>query len=231
MPHFKISVDNQSGLNNHYLLFKQSPRVDNKDEARVFSNIAAISGDTPSAATATFTIDQDLYGVCGSSPDTPLGSGVSVSSVQTTPNPLKLGTITDQSATMCFMTAIGGGGGGAPEGAEFDASKQSTRNVPGGFAIKTDGNFRTRNSSHLFAGIGTTTNRSMVVLATFEAEPNTDYIIFPKDIFYVGTGDYDQGTIIDIKAIGMVSKIDFTSGFSNAHLTHTLDNTYTVEMS
>ncbi|KAK4998170.1 hypothetical protein LTR66_002545 [Elasticomyces elasticus] len=229
MPHFKISVDNQSGSSNNYLLFKEPPIIDNKDEKEVFSNVAASSGDTPSPGTVHFTIDQDLFGVCGSSPDTPLGSGVSVLSVQTTTSPLKLGTIVDPSATLCFMTAIDGGNG--PQGAEFESSAQSTQEVPGGFAIQTDSNFDTQNSSHLFAGIGATTNGSMVALATFEAKPSTNYTIFPQETFYIGTGTFDQGTIVDIKAVGASPMINFKGGFTNARLVHNPNRTYTVKVS
>ena len=46
-------------------------------------------------------------------------------------------------------------------------------------------------------------------VAVWQAEPNVTYTITPNPTYYIGTGSFKQGTIVDVSTIGAVSKIDF----------------------
>lgn len=61
---------------------------------------------------------------------------------------------------------------------------------------------------------------SIIPVASIVAKPSNEYILYPKAIYYICTGSYQPGTIVDIKTIGRKLKVDFT-GAELTHVTYT----------
>ena len=50
----------------------------------------------------------------------------------------------------------------------------------------------------------------VVPVAVWQAKPNQQYQITPKRIFYIATGDYKAGKIVNVADLGATATIDFT---------------------
>lgn len=71
---------------------------------------------------------------------------------------------------------------------------------------------------NLFIGLGArdpNRDNRIVPVATFAAQPGLEYVIYPKSIYYIATGTYSEGAIVDFKGMGKMLQIDF--GKSNLH--------------
>jgi len=58
-----------------------------------------------------------------------------------------------------------------------------------------------------------------------------EYDITPVVTYYIATGDYEAGQVVDITSYGPAQAIDFTSappGFTVATIIHNPDGTYTL---
>lgn len=67
---------------------------------------------------------------------------------------------------------------------------------------------------HTYIGIGAPAPRGskddIRPLQTYEAEPNLKSQIFPKLTYFVCTGEYEAGVIVDRNTIGQAIKLEFT---------------------
>jgi hypothetical protein len=75
-----------------------------------------------------------------------------------------------------------------------------------------------RNSDHIYVGMGAkdpNDDTSVVPVATFVAHPNMTYVIWPHVVYYISTGDYAAGQIIDVAALGVTQEVDFTGATIN----------------
>lgn len=50
----------------------------------------------------------------------------------------------------------------------------------------------------------------VIPVATWAAKSSRDYKVYPKIKYYVSTGSYTSGDIVDIADLGKVATIDFT---------------------
>lgn len=67
-------------------------------------------------------------------------------------------------------------------------------------------------ADHFFVGLGArdpNDNTSIIPVATIEALPGQDFLIYPKSIYYICTGTYTKGKIIDYKTLGKRLQLDF----------------------
>ena len=50
----------------------------------------------------------------------------------------------------------------------------------------------------------------VVPVTVWQARPNQDYHITPKRVYYISTGKYDAGRIVEVAKLGQMATIDFT---------------------
>lgn len=79
----------------------------------------------------------------------------------------------------------------------------------------------------MFLGFGGQDSSGDVVpLATFPMLPNQTYNVTPVVKYYIGTGSFTAGEIIDVQQIGPTILIDFTTGPVTADITQNPDMKY-----
>ena len=87
--------------------------------------------------------------------------------------------------------------------------------------------------AYLFCGLGRQNPKSdeedIVPVAVWDADPNEHYDVIPREIFYVATGDFRLGEIVNIRSLGKIAKIDFSSGKGLGMNIATIDFTKTHE--
>ena len=125
----------------------------------------------------------------------------------------------------------------------------STTTSADGFAIVTDTNFTYPNESkhhtpapqviiltvlvdNIFTGMGAKNpndDSDILPTATFVAHPGETYTIWPKVVFYVSTGEFDPGAIIDVQSVGQTLEIDFEEGLPDRTYIHTENGTFVPE--
>lgn len=99
----------------------------------------------------------------------------------------------------------------------------------GAFTIKANSDFTSQDN--IAFGLAKVANDGLPSpVASFNAEPETTYNIYPVTKFYVAAGEFDQGQVIDVQAIGDSAEIDFTG--KNAReviVTQTPNGKYTIQ--
>lgn len=69
---------------------------------------------------------------------------------------------------------------------------------------------------NIFIGIGgKTADGEILPIATFQPTPQNTYQITPLVTYYVATGSYTPGTIMNVTALGNPGTIDFTGQTSS----------------
>ena len=85
----------------------------------------------------------------------------------------------------------------------------------------------------MFCGLGRQNPKSseedIVPVAVWEGDPNEVFEVIPKEIFYIATGDFRIGQIVNVRSIGKIAKIDFASGAGLGMNIATIDFTPTHE--
>ncbi|PKX92865.1 uncharacterized protein P174DRAFT_461362 [Aspergillus novofumigatus IBT 16806] len=83
---------------------------------------------------------------------------------------------------------------------------------------------------NIFIGMGARdpSTQGIIPVATVPASPNYDFYFQPIVKYYIGTGDYEPGTVVNITEIGPVLEVDFTQlPGTTAVYTQGRDNNYT----
>lgn len=88
-------------------------------------------------------------------------------------------------------------------------------------------------SALVFCGLGRQNPKSededIIPVAVWPADPNELYEVIPREIFYIATGDFRVGEIVNVRTIGKIAKIDFSSGAGVGKDTAIIDFTRTHE--
>ena len=63
----------------------------------------------------------------------------------------------------------------------------------------------------------------------WDGDPNETYEVIPKEIFYIATGDFKMGEIVNVRSLGKVAKVDFSAGAGLGMDVATVDFTKTHE--
>jgi hypothetical protein len=73
-------------------------------------------------------------------------------------------------------------------------------------------NANERPLDNIFIGLGAIDpiKKTTIPVAVFKAQPGKDNTIRPHVTYYVGTGEYKPGTIIDVSTISKALEVDFT---------------------
>ncbi|KAK0706154.1 hypothetical protein B0T26DRAFT_837077, partial [Lasiosphaeria miniovina] len=199
---YNISVINTSGKTQSYLLFAVVPKVSSVTGSvftNVFMTAPPIVSKPNRSSSTTFTITREFFAICGTSIRS-LAAGVQVGTSDY--ESAVLGTNQIPGTTFSFTTV---------DGAHFILPSPAKTAPNGAYTIATDSSFRIPNPNNTFVGLGgMSTAGSVVPMATFLASPSDTYNIFPVVKYYIATGSYSPGEIINVQEIGVTQLVDFT---------------------
>ncbi|KAI9741654.1 MAG: hypothetical protein M1834_000038 [Cirrosporium novae-zelandiae] len=218
MADYSITIFNESNDDAIYYLFQEPPKADKADDQNIFTNIYGASPSIQSGdgSNVVFAIHKEWFAICGT-PPAPLAQGVKVSSSaresvllgQSDAQPPQLGTVE-------FIHAN-------DNSPRFVDAKVSVTSALGGFGITTDDSFSYPNERHFFVGVGgrdPTNGTKVVPTVVVEAHPNTAYTFYPKSIYWICSGTFEAGEIVDIKTITQKVEVDFSKEFPDVAYTH-----------
>ncbi|KAJ4244565.1 hypothetical protein NW762_014420 [Fusarium torreyae] len=209
MPNnYQITIINQSDRPQTYLLFQNSPKVNPQPGSNVFTNIYQASAIIPPGGDANFAITSQWYGINGTSPAAALSTNVKVSTGQGLP--VTLGSGATPGTTLGLTTFNSDG-----EDPEFNPTTPAAAAGNGAFQIVTDSTFTPLNQNNIFVGLGAPSPDDPDLITptvTFPAEPSVTYTIWPHNQWYICTGSFEAGSIIDVQAVGAKQEVDFENG-------------------
>ncbi|GIJ82153.1 hypothetical protein Asppvi_000657 [Aspergillus pseudoviridinutans] len=203
---YTIQVYNNSDEPQNYLLFQTVPVL--SGSAEVFANVYQSSGVIESGpySQVTFQMTNEYYAVYGTNP-TPLGDKVRVTTGSAAPVTLSSGqTPPETPGTQCVMSTTSGK---YPNWASVTPTQQQE---PNAFGIYCDGTFEYPTETNIFIGMGAPdpVSQDIIPVTTVPASPNTYFYFQPIVKYYIGTGEYEAGTVVNITEIGQVCPVDFT---------------------
>jgi len=206
MASYTITIKNESGESQDYLLFMKQPKTTGLDSKDVFTNVYITSPGVQSGPKheghCKFTLHKDFYAVTGTSPspldqDVQIETGTSASVTLAAPG---------VPGSQVFMSA--------PNDSPFwDDTRASTTTAASAFAIKTDDSFQIGNKNNIYIGMGgkdPNDSTNILPVATFVAHPSATCLVWPHVIYYISTGSYQAGTIIDVATLGNILEVNFT---------------------
>ncbi|EAW25203.1 uncharacterized protein NFIA_106930 [Aspergillus fischeri NRRL 181] len=195
---YSIQVYNYSGAPRNYLLFQTVPVPDGQPD--VYANVYQSSGQIASGndSQVTFEMTDEFFAVLGTNP-TPLADKVKVTTGSAASVTLSSGeTPPEQPGTLCV------------DHLERRVSQLGEPNI--------------------FIGMGARgpSTQGIVPVATVPASPSYDFYFQPIVKYYIGTGEYEPETVVNITEIGPVLDVDFTQ-LPGTSVTYTQgrDNHYT----
>ncbi|CEI63817.1 hypothetical protein FVEN_g9125 [Fusarium venenatum] len=209
---FNITVQNQSGAAQQYALVAEKPEVRGGNVSSpiwssVFATAQAGEGDT-----AFFTIENQYFAILGTSQCRPQdGTNVSVSGTQ----PVELGS-TRSDGTKEPGTTIGVVASNDMLQFSYDHSNPSGQSRAFELKTKTDFTHDDAQSKNFLIGAGASLNGRPVPLAAFVPGPNQQYQIEPKNVFYLVTGQYREGALVEEESMGYNRlRVDFGNARGN----------------
>ncbi|KAG9571219.1 hypothetical protein KCU71_g504, partial [Aureobasidium melanogenum] len=200
MPNqYQINVTNNNSDNTNYLVFCAIPEA-SEDIGKAWTNVwAKTPGVGKNGGNTQINTTSETFAVCGMAPQQ-LGPGVNISTCQSVP--VTLGP----SDTGAVTTAIIDGG------LLFDGDLAATK-VEAGFEIHTE-TWTNAQYPSAFCGMGKIQPYSnppkVIPVATWTAKSSRDYKVWPKIQYFISTGEYSSGDIVDVADLGEVATIDFT---------------------
>jgi len=220
MTDYTINVTNQSNDKQVYLLFSEAPKA-STNVGEAWSNVwmaSKIIQPTTGHDKAIYTITMNNFAVCGTTPES-LGDGVTLANSDWVA--VDLAGITP--GTVPFMEV--------DEGSPGFTTPFGTTTLANSFGIKTD-KWNPQEYTNIYCGYGKYDDSGNVVpVSVWTAEPSKTYELTPLVSFYISTGDYQPGTVVDKTTLGLVCEIDFTqakAGQTVANIVNNLDNTYSL---
>ncbi|KAF5232131.1 hypothetical protein FANTH_13128 [Fusarium anthophilum] len=223
MPNnYQITIINKSDEPQSYLLFQNPPQVNPSPNPAVFANIYQSSPTIPNGGDTNFSITTQWYGINGTSPAQALGTNVKVSTAQG--SQVTLGSGSNLGTTLALTTVNSDG-----ESPEFNPVTPAAAAGSGAFQIVTDSSFTPLNLNNIFIGLGAPSANNPDIIsptATFPAEPSMTYTIWPKNTWYICTGSFQPGSIIEVQAVGAKQEVDFETGRADQTFIHNPNGTY-----
>ncbi|RBA17563.1 hypothetical protein FPRO05_11278 [Fusarium proliferatum] len=254
MPNnYQITIINNSDNPQTYLLFQTTPQINPSPGSNVFTNIYQASVEIPPGADANFSITSQWYGINGTSPAQALGNNVKVNTGQGAE--VTLGSTSAPGTTLTLTTYKSDGespewGPSAPAAATSNGSFQIVTDDT--FTPENSSEYYLRfvhlppfspqshpllnpllttivSSGNIFIGLGAPSADNPQITsptATFAAEPSMTYTIWPKNTWYICTGSFQAGTIIEVQSVGVTQEVDFENGRPDQTFTHNANGTY-----
>lgn len=220
-----ITITNQSNTPKRFLLFQDMPRPTNGPTGKVFWNVYQASPKIESGndSKARFEMDSEFFAIYGTSSARDIGN---VRVYTNNSKSVKLGP----DGSVAALTADGE----SPKwNDEFAKGKKTA--AKGGFSIMTDDTFTFPNRSkfrlslshrifnavwltpslldNIYIGVGAKDPKnpgSVIPIQTYLAEPSLNSLLFPHLKYYICTGEFQPGIIVDRTTIGSSLKVDFT---------------------
>ncbi|KAK1723555.1 hypothetical protein CaCOL14_001182 [Colletotrichum acutatum] len=210
---YSITVQNQSGSQQQYVLFNKPPMVSGRVQGQIWSNVFA-HGNTPRGSRATFSVFSQYYAIVATSQGSP-STGVEID--VTSERDVILGSLKDDGTAVPGTTLQLIVAKDAPQFSDTPLPNSSFSNA---FEIQTGNDFtvaQAKQGNYLIGLGGSRTGNSQDgPLATFVPEPRVRYQIQPSNTYYLTVGNYNKGEIIDVSRIGgSIATIDFTRLRSN----------------
>ncbi|KAL8835416.1 MAG: hypothetical protein Q9176_006917 [Flavoplaca citrina] len=202
MGDLEIVIKNKSDEVQQFLIFNDVPAF-SQNAGKAWTNVWGCSpGVGAESGNTTFGIHERFFAVCGMQKK-PLATDLTVQISDY--EAVKLGTDKIK-ATMVAMKI-------EDKGAVFDkhATKEFEKN--GSFGINTS-DYDMTGYKHAFCGLGMKSpvpeEEDVVPVAVWQAKPNQDYHITPKRVYYISTGKFHAGLIVDVAKLGQTATVDFT---------------------
>ncbi|KAL5371332.1 hypothetical protein DPSP01_014336 [Paraphaeosphaeria sporulosa] len=214
---YSIIIKNKSQDSQRYLIFNDPPKA-SKNVGKAWSNIWMKTGGTPTPnGTQNLTIEIENFAVCGTTP-TPLGHGVSVKESDYASVSLTAESIQGTAPVMKIV-----------DDTPAFTQPYSSVDLANSFGIVTDA-FNPEQYRNVYCGYGKYDDTGNVVpVAVWTAKPSQIYEVTPVVTYYVSTGDFHAGDVVDVTTLGAIAKIDFTTakaGQTMATITHEIDGRY-----
>ncbi|KAL6714840.1 hypothetical protein ACLMJK_007100 [Lecanora helva] len=225
---YKITITNNSGSQQNYLIFNEPPKINQRVQEDVWANVF-VKKATPPRQTTVITISSLFSAVVGSADSKP-GTGVSVSCG--VPMPVELGTadpsgVLARKGTTYKMFAQDG----APQ---FRQEPTAAGGIINAFEIQTEpfsaGNAVEGNWLIGLGGDPTGTGLDGPA-ATFVPQPSKSYQIEPIKKYWVATGDFKKGSMIKVSSVSSEKiAIDFSTRSSrSATIVHAEDGSLNLQ--
>jgi hypothetical protein len=214
MAEIEISVNNLNSTDRKFYLFSTPPVVSGSGP-NIFANIYLATGLVAgSTGTGKITVTTDkLYAICGKQ-SLAVGSTVLTSDKHV----VTLGDSGAQNGTGVTIK-------NNEHVPHFDKPKTKKNAPPGNYQVITGSDFTAQDN--FFTGLGGTNQDGQVIpVSTFKADPSITYSIAPVKMYYICTGSYKTGQIINVKEVGETVTIDFTTGYTSAITEYQLDGTF-----
>ncbi|KAI3553598.1 hypothetical protein CABS01_08736 [Colletotrichum abscissum] len=207
MANVKIIVKNESDKVQQFLIFNEKPTY-SESVGKAWTNVWGRSPGTGAKhGTTHFSIEEHYYAVCGMTPESLRTDLIMRTSDW---DEVKLGTKTGK-GTLEWLDIQEGG-------AVFDKNKIGELEKDGSFGIDTAAYDLTK-YEHAFCGLGmkspTPDQGEVLPVSVWRAEPNQKYQITPKRIYYISTGKFVPGRVVDFAQLGKTATIDFTGRKQN----------------
>jgi hypothetical protein len=212
MVKYTINVDNASAVQKHFFIYAEKPDVNGTIDG-VFQNVF-LSDTIAGGGGTSFTFNRELYAVCGKAL---LQNGASV--VGTFPSTeLTIGN-SQVKGTSLLMQVV--------NGAVSFKSPYPTADAPeGAFRVRTGTTFDQGDPYFIGMGNKSSDGGKVITVGSVQASPNATFNIEPHIIYYIATGNYQQGTIFDATTVGEVKKIVFAEGQTQANAKYNPNGTW-----
>ncbi|KAG5655637.1 hypothetical protein KAF25_009136 [Fusarium avenaceum] len=219
MSTFQIVINNKYGANKRFLLLQAIPPPTNGPSGDIFTNVYQRSPIIQSGASKVqFMMQQEYFAIIGTANKSDDGTHRVYTNEYL---PTKLGP----GGTIAAVTTQDNN----PMW-DVNAAAGKTLAVKGGFAIVTDNTFTTDDPNPFYVGVGArdpSSSDSVIPLQTWVAEPGLNTQVYPKPKYYICTGEYQPGMVIDPSLLANVLTVDFTNAVvPQAQFTLTNNGTY-----
>ncbi|KAK0382585.1 hypothetical protein CLIM01_00050 [Colletotrichum limetticola] len=217
MASFEITIKNRSNNNQSFILLQDIQVTGNLGQNNVFSNVYQSSPNVNGMGARTeFFMKQQYYAIQGTSSNTGDGSiRVNVSDSV----PAKLGP----NGTTAAVTTVDG----------FPTWNRSQMAKPaqgqGSFDLLTDNTFKSPNPNQTYVGCGAPDPRTgeVIPVKTWLAQPGVNSQVIPRPRYFIASGHFRPGVIVDMRSLGRVLTVDFAgAAIPSATFTLTNDGTY-----
>ncbi|KAI0390902.1 hypothetical protein F5Y17DRAFT_461333 [Xylariaceae sp. FL0594] len=234
MNSYTITIQNNTGVYKDYALFTAKPEITGQVQPQIWSNVFCTAGSGPDD-TARFVIYKQFYAMKGSSSGS-IKSGATVK-VGKTVN-VTLGKTNDDGSvtpgtSLNYITTNEGTESEPNLFPNFDPQPLPSGGQPGCFEIQTTGPFTPEDVSNgnWVIGVSGSVNDGKGPAAVFAPIPNQSYQIKPVNQFWIATGQYVQGKLVDYTMVSKTAfKVDFSKPGAKSEITinHTPKGTFVV---
>ncbi|KAH8724861.1 hypothetical protein GQ44DRAFT_653705 [Phaeosphaeriaceae sp. PMI808] len=212
---YSITINNNSGSPKNYALFSGQPKITGQVNGKIWSNVFATAG-TPPGGTATWVIYKTYVALNATSSGSP-DSGVTtqVSGHKS----VSLGAQQSDGShipgtSIKYIVIKTGSSDNEVLMPTFQDAELTPAGVDNAFEIQTDSTFTVEDvmQGNWLVGVGSAVNGKNGPAAMFSPIPGSSYQIKPINQFWVSSGDFVAGALVDYTVVqSLPTKIDFSA--------------------